>query len=272
MKKLLLFLLLGATLLPLPVYAQTPADGGAVFQQKCTGCHTIGGGNLAGPDLQGVTTQRDADWLTRWMMEPDKMLAEGDPIAAQLLAEFNNLPMPNLGLTPADAASILAYLENPDAVAGMAAAPLPPGEMARGQAIFLGQQPLTNGGPACLSCHSIGQVGLLGGGTLGPDLTRAAYTYGDPGLAASLQSLPFPTMQGIFTAAPLTPQETADLNAFLVDQDLHAAPQPAQQADMLFGVIGLVGSVGLLAAGHFTWRNRQGRGIRRSLVENSLKR
>jgi mono/diheme cytochrome c family protein len=226
---------------------------------------------LAGPDLQGVTTLRERDWLLRWLMTPDKMLAAGDPIAAPLLAEFNNIPMPNLGLTESDAAALLAYLENPAAVAAetMVAGSLPAGNVERGQTIFLGQQTLTNGGPPCMSCHSIGSNGMLGGGTLGPDLTRAAFKYGDPGLAAALVSLPFPTMQGVFTAAPLTPQEAADLHAFLVDQDLHAAPQPA---DWRFVVIGLVGSVGLLVAGHFTWRNRHGSGIRRALVESSLKR
>lgn len=267
MKRLLPLIFIALFLLPPAAFAQTPADGAAIFQEKCTGCHTIGGGNLAGPDLQGVTTLRDADWLTRWISQPDKMLANGDPVATQLLAEFNNVPMPNLGLTEAEVASLLAYLENPAAVAGGATAkPLPPGDISRGQAIYLGQQALANGGPACSSCHSVGQFGLLGGGTLGPDLTHAAFKYGDPGLAASLQSLPFPTMQGVFKNNPLTLQEAADLNAFLIDQDLHAAPQ---QADTLFVVIGLVGSLGLLAAGHFTWRKRQNGGIRQSLINKS---
>jgi mono/diheme cytochrome c family protein len=268
MKKLLPLIFIALCLLPRPALAQTPEEGAAIFQQKCTGCHTVGGGNLAGPDLQGVTTLRDAAWLTRWMMQPDVVLAEGDPIAAELLAQFNNVPMPNLALTEADAAALLAYLENPGAVAGgvPAAVTLPAGDIERGRALFLGRQSLTNGGPPCLSCHSISDHGALGGGTLGPDLTRAAFNYGDAGLAAALVSLPFPTMQGVFSAAPLSKQEAADLHAFLVDQDMHAAPQ---QADALFVVIGLIGSVGLLAVGHFTWRNRQNGGIRRALVNGT---
>jgi mono/diheme cytochrome c family protein len=268
MKKLLPLIFIALFLLPHSVFAQTPEEGAAIFQQKCTACHTVGGGNLAGPDLQGVVTQRERDWLIRWMMKPDVMLAEGDPIAAELLAQFNNVPMPNLGLTEADAAALLAYLENPAAVAGGAvtAVSLPAGDLERGRALFLGQQPLANGGPACLSCHSISDHGTLGGGTLGPDLTRAAMNYGEAGLAATLVSLPFPTMQGVFDNAPLSNQEAADLYAFLVDQDLHAAPQ---QADLLFVVIGLIGSVGLMAVGHFTWRTRQNSGIRQTLVNQS---
>lgn len=272
MKKLLPFIFITLFLLPAVAHAQTPEEGAALFQEKCSACHTIGGGNLVGPDLQGITTQRDHDWLARWISQPDKVLADGDPIATQLLAEFNNVAMPNLGLTDVQVASLLAYLENPSAVAGgagPAAKPLPPGDIARGRALFLGRQSLANGGPPCISCHSVGSTGTLGGGTLGPDLTHAAFKYGNPGLAVTLQNLPFPTMQGVFGNSPLTPQEAADLHAFLVDQDLHAAPQ---QANLLFVVIGLVGSVGLLAVGHFTWRKRQNGGIRRTLVSGATQR
>jgi mono/diheme cytochrome c family protein len=44
MKKLLFLLLLITAWLPFPVYAQTPDDGAVIFQQKCTACHTVGGG------------------------------------------------------------------------------------------------------------------------------------------------------------------------------------------------------------------------------------
>lgn len=86
--------------------------GKAIFQEKCTACHTIGGGKLVGPDLQGVTARRDRAWLARWIKEPDKMLGEEDPIATSLLQEFNNVPMPNLGLTDEEAVAILDYLES----------------------------------------------------------------------------------------------------------------------------------------------------------------
>lgn len=91
-------------------------QGKAVFDAQCTACHTIGGGAIVGPDLQGVTERQDAAWLTRWISEPDKMLAEGDPIALQLLAESNNVPMPNLGLSPEDVENVLAYLADPSGV------------------------------------------------------------------------------------------------------------------------------------------------------------
>jgi len=273
-KLLLMGVLLLLLLLPAPALAQSPEEGQSLFQKNCAACHTIGGGTLVGPDLQGVTDLRERDWLLRWMMEPDAMLSEGDPIATQLLAEFNDVPMPNVGLNEDETAAIFAYLENPDAAASggssaasaAAAKPLPPGNAERGRALFFGQESLVSGGPACGSCHSVGQNGVLGGGTLGPDLTRVAYNYGSDGLAASLQSLPFPTMQGVFRDHPLLAQEAADLHAFLVEQDKTAAPQ---KDNSMFLILGLAGSLVLLVVGQFTWRNRQHEGIRKSLVRQA---
>ncbi|MCA9896942.1 MAG: nitrite reductase, copper-containing [Anaerolineales bacterium] len=98
------------------------ALGQTVFETQCAACHTIGAGDRVGPDLQGVTGQRDEAWLARWIAEPDKVLAEGDPIATELLAEFNNVPMPNLQLSTADVQNVIAYLENPASGESVAAA------------------------------------------------------------------------------------------------------------------------------------------------------
>ncbi len=65
--------------------SQDPVAGEQTFKAKCAACHTIGGGKLVGPDLKGVTTQRDAAWLKQFIAEPDKVLASGDPLATQLL-------------------------------------------------------------------------------------------------------------------------------------------------------------------------------------------
>src|SRR5690606_19115441 len=55
--------------------------GQVLFQRTCAVCHTIGNGDLVGPDLHGVLERRDRAWLERFMLAPDKMIAEGDPIA-----------------------------------------------------------------------------------------------------------------------------------------------------------------------------------------------
>ncbi|MNN69457.1 hypothetical protein D3C81_1852470 [compost metagenome] len=64
-----------------------------------------------GPDLLGVTRQRDPAWLTRWIKEPDVMLAEKDPLAMQLYEQYNRLAMPNSRLGEVEIAALLTYLD-----------------------------------------------------------------------------------------------------------------------------------------------------------------
>ena len=66
--------------------------------------------DAVGPDLLGVTRNRDREWLTRWLSEPDKMLAEKDPIAVALLKKYK-VPMPNLSLNQLEINALLEYIE-----------------------------------------------------------------------------------------------------------------------------------------------------------------
>ena len=86
-------------------------QGEYLFSSRCGACHTIGQGDKMGPDLAGVTLRRDRAWLARYVAEPDKMLAEGDPIATALFEKYKNARMPNLRLGSADVVAVLSYLE-----------------------------------------------------------------------------------------------------------------------------------------------------------------
>ncbi len=245
--------------------------GEAIFQQKCAACHTIGGGALVGPDLSGVTNLRDVDWLTRWISAPDKMLADGDPIATDLLQQFNNIPMPNLGLTDAEVAALIAYMQAQDGGGTAAAEPAaqpeaiaatPPGDPDIGSQLFIGERALANGGPACISCHSVDTVRGLGGGTLGPNLTHVYGRFGDAGLSASLKGLPFPTMQGVFSAKPLTDNEVADLHAFFSQAD-RTTQKPISSTGFL--ILGILGTLVFLGLSQLIWIKRLN-GVRKPLV------
>jgi mono/diheme cytochrome c family protein len=205
-------------------HQQTAAEGEAIFKQQCAACHTIGGGRLVGPDLEGVADRRDVVWLKAFIATPDKVLAAGDPIATQLLAEYNNVPMPNLGLAQAEVDALVAYLESGGAVAAAPVVAAGAGDPQRGMQLFTGKQALLNGGTNCIACHSTADAASLGGGTLGPELTYVLQRYGEPGLASALNSLPFPTMQGIFTASPLTAEEQADLLAYFIQTNQISTP------------------------------------------------
>jgi hypothetical protein len=64
-----------------------------------------------GPNLLGVTSTREHAWLTRWLKEPDRMLAEKDPLALELFAQYRNVPMPNMRLNEFEIASLLEFIE-----------------------------------------------------------------------------------------------------------------------------------------------------------------
>ncbi|OYP98392.1 hypothetical protein B7L09_29320 [Pseudomonas mandelii] len=64
-----------------------------------------------GPEKLGVTRQRAPAWLSRWIREPDRMLAEKDPIALELFERFDKIPMPNLRLDENAAQSIMGFLQ-----------------------------------------------------------------------------------------------------------------------------------------------------------------
>jgi len=97
---------------------RTISKGESLFRTRCAACHTIGskdavtrGKQPVGPDLLGVTRNRDRAWLTRWLAEPDKMLAEKDPLAMALLAAYGNVPMPNLRLGDVEIHALLTFIE-----------------------------------------------------------------------------------------------------------------------------------------------------------------
>ena len=99
-----------------PSYAQSHAmpparPGEDLYNTRCTACHTIGQGDKLGPDLLGVVSKRDRQWLIRWLMEPDVMLKEKDPLATALYTQYNNVPMPNVKLVRQQALDLIQFME-----------------------------------------------------------------------------------------------------------------------------------------------------------------
>src|SRR5690606_25828339 len=124
--------------------SQDSQAGQASFEAKCAACHSIGGGDMVGPDLKGVSARRDGQWLLNWIVKPDQVLASGDATAQELLARYT-VPMPNLGVSEAEAAAILAYIDAQSgagqaAPAPVAAQPQLVGDPAIGEQYFTGSR------------------------------------------------------------------------------------------------------------------------------------
>lgn len=87
------------------------AMGRSLFVRKdCQGCHTIGRGRAAGPDLSGVVERRTIEWLKQFMKETSRML-DSDPIAQAMLREHRNFRMPDLRLTDGDIDALIHYIQ-----------------------------------------------------------------------------------------------------------------------------------------------------------------
>ena len=100
--------------------------GEQLFRTRCATCHSISGDELddaLGPDLLGVTENREINWLLNWLRAPDQMLANEDPIAMALYARYNNLAMPNMRLNQREAQDLIEYMQDEGRRARMNPAP-----------------------------------------------------------------------------------------------------------------------------------------------------
>jgi len=255
--------------------AQTPT---ADFKSSCSSCHTIGGGPLTGPDLKDVSKRKDRPWLVRFVMDPAGVIASGDPYAKEILAASGGVAMPPVaGMTKDRAAALLDLIEAESAkeksqFAGSAVSerPLTDDDITRGRAIFLGTERLTNGGASCVSCHAVGGIGWLGGGKLGPDLTKVFEKYGDRRrLAAWLSAPATETMLPTFKDRPLDEEEILGLVAYFRDTAAHQEEDTAPHA-LVFILIGLAGAIGALVGFNSAWKGRF-QGVRARLVESARK-
>src|ERR1051326_9109295 len=153
--------------------AKFSAEAAAVFNKRCTACHTYGKGIKVGPDLKGVNDRRKRGWLVKFIHGSSAVIKSGDPIATKLFAEFKQQRMPDwTDLSEKQINDILDYI----AIGGPEIKPADErnaelansDEIENGRRLFAGQMPFKYGAPACVSCHSVQGAGW--GGTLGPEL------------------------------------------------------------------------------------------------------
>ena len=83
------------------------AKGKEVYELKCSACHKADK-KFIGPAPAGIMKRRSPEWIMNMILDPEKMVKE-DPIAKDLLIEYNMSPMANQNLTEEEARSILEY-------------------------------------------------------------------------------------------------------------------------------------------------------------------
>lgn len=236
-----------------PAAEPEKADPAAqLFMLKCAGCHTIGGGQLSGPDLRPVQT-----W-PRQNVDPAILRMEKNvgPLKVEdieLLADF--LQAPDTAGRLADERKRIALKE---------LATLEPANAAAGEALFFGSKPLTNRGLSCAACHAVSGRG----GNLASDLTGSFAKMGEVPLGSAIEGVTFPLMKAAYADNAITKQETVHLVKYLESAG-KGTGEPARVPPLhAIGTVGAVASlIGLTQ--HFRKRNR---GVRAALVREALRR
>jgi len=89
------------------VNMEMAAEGETVYNQMCLACHRIGK-KFIGPAPNGILERRTPEWVMNMILAPEQMVKD-DPLAKELLIEFNGSPMANQNLTEEQARAVLEY-------------------------------------------------------------------------------------------------------------------------------------------------------------------
>jgi len=81
--------------------------GQDVFKKMCTACHRPDK-KFIGPAPTGILERRTPEWVMNMILNPEEMV-KNDPLAKDLLIEFNGSPMANQNLSEEDARAVLEY-------------------------------------------------------------------------------------------------------------------------------------------------------------------
>ncbi|OGW79213.1 MAG: hypothetical protein A3G33_11055 [Omnitrophica bacterium RIFCSPLOWO2_12_FULL_44_17] len=261
------------------------AKGYVIFSRTCVACHTIGSGDRTGPDLKGVTSRRNGEWLKKLIQFPTQMTEEKDPIVMQLLEKYKT-PMIDMGLTVEDVEEVIKYLKNPEAVvldASAAKNGITSGNeknapkvtdnaaIRKGRVLFQGKQRFLQEGPSCIACHDVGNDSLLGGGRLAKELTTAYSRLGDIGMDAILKNQPFPLMREAYKDKPLTRDEISALVAFLEQAEKEQKDRPQKHYGSKMFFIGFAGFMVLLGFYGVFWFNRRNKPVNKDVYDRQTK-
>lgn len=93
--------------LPSEIDQAMVTHGAEVYKKLCTACHRADK-KFIGPPPTGVLERRSPEWIMNMILNPEEMVQK-DPLAKELLMEFNGSPMANQNLTQEEARAVLEY-------------------------------------------------------------------------------------------------------------------------------------------------------------------
>ena len=208
------------------------------FAIQCSGCHSLAGAKLNGPELT-PSTAWPMDQLKTAIKRMEKNVGPLTDEQVTQLAEFMKAPDIRERLKAEQEriqAQFMAKMAPPDPVIG--------------KGLFLGTEPFHNGGLACAACHIAAGVG----GNLGPDLTGIfAKVGGMTPLISGIEQASYKVMAPHYKRHPITKQEAMHLARYFSTLD----PKQPVSAQASFAPVG--GGVALAALVGLVFMLRQQR-------------
>ncbi|WP_417872751.1 c-type cytochrome [Xanthomarina gelatinilytica] len=93
--------------LPADIDQSMATKGEDIYKKMCTACHRVDK-KFIGPAPTGILERRTPEWIMNMILNPEEMV-QNDPLAKELLIEFNGSPMANQNLTEDEARAVLEY-------------------------------------------------------------------------------------------------------------------------------------------------------------------
>jgi len=202
-----------------------------------------------------------------------------DQDAVALFNEYNKIVMPDQYLSDREIKDVLVFIREQSLAGdfskeiamqntnsfGMSLDHVGYNEITIGQKLFQGKIALKEGGPACISCHTVLNDSLTGGGLLGADLTTVFTRMKEQGINAILSDSPFPVMKTAYNNHQIAEDEAFYLIAFLKEADFIYLVQEPDRTQQFFLFEVFIGGIVLFGLYGRLWRKR-----RREPVNNKI--
>lgn len=280
----LIFILLVATIIFIPEYSYSQSPGESIFTRTCQVCHTIGKGRLVGPDLLDIENRRTEDWIIGFVKSSQGLVNSDDQDAITLFNEYNKIVMPDQDLSGAEIKDVLLFIKEqslavgfstkiPDQITGSSGMSLDhagESEVETGRKLFQGERALTEGGPACISCHNVINDNIISGGLLAVDLTTVFTRMKQQGINAVISDPPFPVMKTAYNNHQITKDEAFYLIAFLKEVDFISPVQKPDIFQQKFLFESILGGIALFGLYGGLWRNRKRKPVNDKIFERQL--
>ncbi|MFN8550510.1 MAG: c-type cytochrome [Candidatus Obscuribacterales bacterium] len=248
--RLLKYLFVVSFVIAILVCAIRPARGDEaavkLYNDKCSGCHTIGGGNLVGPDLSSSQKASDID-LTKAVKRMEANVGPLSDDEVNQLVKFIKEPKAAAQLK-GDGSTLSkteSPVEQPTSESAKSQELKELGSSDIGAKLFDGRAAFKNGGVSCVACHQAEGVG----GSLGPDLTHVANKMNEVALASACEHTAYKIMKPTYQDHKISRQEALDLARYLKainDRSKSKLEPPV----VLYGLGFALGVIGLIALGY----------------------